>query len=198
MHSEEKALAKRRLIIETAVMLFIEKGFHQTSIRDIANKAGISLGNLYNHFAGKSELIAAIALLEAEEQIILEATLTASSKPQKALDKFINQYIAIHAQPEDAAISAEILSEAIRNPSIAKGFAENQNRLIVKLARLLTTGQNLGCLDFNNDVLLTAQSIIDILESASMKSIFYSKDEKKRYLKHIKELVFNIVGVKGS
>ena len=63
----EKSAKRRQMIVETAAGLFIEKGFHQTGMRDIAGKAGISLSNLYNHFKGKNEIIAAISELETVE-----------------------------------------------------------------------------------------------------------------------------------
>lgn len=65
---EEKVKAARRArIVEAALACFVEKGFHQTGMREIAATAGVSLGNLYNHFPGKEALIALIASLEAEE-----------------------------------------------------------------------------------------------------------------------------------
>ncbi|OIO07271.1 MAG: hypothetical protein AUJ52_10555 [Elusimicrobia bacterium CG1_02_63_36] len=57
--------ANKDKILDTARALFCKRGFHGTSIRDIAKEAGVSLGNLYNHYAGKEELFA--ALLERYE-----------------------------------------------------------------------------------------------------------------------------------
>ena len=48
---------KRTLILETALRLFSEKGFHQTSMQDIADAAGIAKGSTYMHFKSKSELL---------------------------------------------------------------------------------------------------------------------------------------------
>jgi len=36
--------------------LFAEKGFAATGLREIADRAGVSLGNIYNHFKNKDEL----------------------------------------------------------------------------------------------------------------------------------------------
>jgi len=43
--------------MDTALDLFANKGFHSTSIQDIAEKAGISKGLLYNYFDSKEDLI---------------------------------------------------------------------------------------------------------------------------------------------
>lgn len=51
---------KRALIMEVALELFAEEGFHSTSISKIASKAGISKGLLYNYFDSKEDLIKVI------------------------------------------------------------------------------------------------------------------------------------------
>lgn len=50
-----------RLAIEDAAKeLFLEQGYAATSIRQIADKAGLALGGIYNHFASKDEIFEAI------------------------------------------------------------------------------------------------------------------------------------------
>ncbi|MDN4525719.1 TetR/AcrR family transcriptional regulator [Fictibacillus fluitans] len=47
-------------IIESAIALFAEKGFHSTSIQDITDHAGMSKGAFYNYFSSKEELMVAL------------------------------------------------------------------------------------------------------------------------------------------
>ena len=50
-----------RLTIEDAALeLFMEQGYHATSMRQIAERAGLALGGIYNHFASKDEIFEAI------------------------------------------------------------------------------------------------------------------------------------------
>ena len=49
-------------ILEAAYQLFIEGGFHGTSMRQIARQAGIALGGIYNHFSSKEEIFQAVLL----------------------------------------------------------------------------------------------------------------------------------------
>lgn len=51
---------KRRLIMETALELFAQGGFHSTSISQIAKKAGISKGLTYNYFESKNDILTEI------------------------------------------------------------------------------------------------------------------------------------------
>jgi len=46
----------RENILEAARQLFVQQGYHGTSMRQIAARAGIALGSLYNHFANKDEV----------------------------------------------------------------------------------------------------------------------------------------------
>jgi len=46
----------RREILQAANDLFTRQGFHGTSMRQIAQQAGIALGGVYNHFASKEEV----------------------------------------------------------------------------------------------------------------------------------------------
>ncbi len=52
-----------RLAIETAaIQLFLEQGYHATSMRQIAEHAGLALGGIYNHFSSKEEIFEAIII----------------------------------------------------------------------------------------------------------------------------------------
>ena len=53
---------KKRLILDTALKHFANKGYHITSISMIAKEAGISKGLLYNYFESKESLL--ISLIE--------------------------------------------------------------------------------------------------------------------------------------
>lgn len=45
-------------IEQAALRLFIQRGFYGTSVRDIAERAGVSLGNIYNYYPTKEDLFA--------------------------------------------------------------------------------------------------------------------------------------------
>ncbi|KZF09369.1 MAG: TetR family transcriptional regulator [Rhodococcus sp. (in: high G+C Gram-positive bacteria)] len=47
----------RDKVVEVALRLFRDEGFHATTMRRIADEAGVSLGNAYYYFAGKDELV---------------------------------------------------------------------------------------------------------------------------------------------
>ena len=50
-----------RLAIEdAAIELFMEQGYHATSMRQVADRTGLALGGIYNHFKSKDEIFEAI------------------------------------------------------------------------------------------------------------------------------------------
>jgi len=58
---------KKRIIMEAALELFANDGYHATSISNIARKANISKGLLYNYFKSKEHLLEEIAKKGFEE-----------------------------------------------------------------------------------------------------------------------------------
>ncbi len=56
----QKGERTRSNIVESAHDLFIAQGYHGTSMRQIAKKAAIALGGIYNHFSGKEDIFQAV------------------------------------------------------------------------------------------------------------------------------------------
>jgi AcrR family transcriptional regulator len=53
---EEKSERSRRFVLDAALKLFSKYGYRGTSVREIAEKAGVSIGNLYHHFPDKEAI----------------------------------------------------------------------------------------------------------------------------------------------
>ncbi len=55
--SEERAAGKRRRILDAALRTFAERGYHGTTVPDVAKAAGVATGTLYLYFANKEALV---------------------------------------------------------------------------------------------------------------------------------------------
>ena len=67
-----------RLAIEDAAMeLFLEQGYAATSMRQIAENAGLALGGIYNHFASKDKIFEGIIIDKHPYKKILPAIIEA-------------------------------------------------------------------------------------------------------------------------
>ena len=62
-----KAEETRERIVDAALQLFREKGFDETTMRDIAAAAGVATGAAYYYFRSKEELVMAFYMRTAEE-----------------------------------------------------------------------------------------------------------------------------------
>jgi AcrR family transcriptional regulator len=58
--SYTKGSSTKEHIVATSLNLFIELGFHATSMRQISESTGISLGGIYNHFQTKDDIYLAV------------------------------------------------------------------------------------------------------------------------------------------
>lgn len=57
-----KGQQTRKVILEGGYHLFIEQGYHGTSMRQIAARASIALGGIYNHFDSKESIFEAVLM----------------------------------------------------------------------------------------------------------------------------------------
>ena len=72
----------RRALLDAAGEVFTEQGFSQASIADVVERAGSSVGSLYHHFGGKSELF--VALWHEHQRSLEEAASKAVARLRKA------------------------------------------------------------------------------------------------------------------
>lgn len=82
---EQERQARMDRILEAAERLFIEKGYHETSINDIAEAADFSRTSIYQYFSSKEEIY--IHILEQYTDLLTEraskVTARAASVPEK-------------------------------------------------------------------------------------------------------------------
>ena len=93
--TEEEQARRRREIFDAAVHLFLEKGFNETSMREIAEASGIGKSTLYDYFTTKDEV-----LLSVIEDLIVSATAQARSivaRPLPAIER-LRQVMMTHLE----------------------------------------------------------------------------------------------------
>src|SRR6476659_8280963 len=57
---EQLIAARRNQILDAATTVFAEKGFHRSTIRDVAKAAGVADGTIYIYFENKTALLLGI------------------------------------------------------------------------------------------------------------------------------------------
>ena len=71
----KRAEDTRRKIYDAALELFREKGFDETTMRDIAAKAGVALGGAYYYFSSKEAIVLAFyrEMQESSNELVVDA-----------------------------------------------------------------------------------------------------------------------------
>ncbi|HET6636752.1 MAG TPA: TetR/AcrR family transcriptional regulator [Streptomyces sp.] len=95
--------AARRLLLG-AVQAFAERGFHATTTRDIAGRAGMSPAALYIHYKTKEELLYQISRVghERSVRILTEAAATGGDNAQR-LETAVRAFVRWHAEHHTTA-----------------------------------------------------------------------------------------------
>lgn len=75
---QTKGEATRLAIEDAAISLFLEQGYHATSMRQIADRARLALGGIYNHFSSKDEIFEAIIIDQHPYKKILPLVMEAA------------------------------------------------------------------------------------------------------------------------
>jgi len=87
---------RRRQITDAAVQLFIDKGFHKTTTRQIASAAGFSIGSLYEYFASKEDILYMVCeSIHAEVERGVTAAMSQEARGRDALAKIIQEYFMV-------------------------------------------------------------------------------------------------------
>ncbi|WEV24636.1 TetR/AcrR family transcriptional regulator [Streptomyces sp. 71268] len=95
--------AARRLVI-AAVQAFAERGYHATTTRDIASRAGMSPAALYIHYKTKEELLYQISLVGHRLALdILERPALADGSPAERLADAVRSFVRWHAEHHTTA-----------------------------------------------------------------------------------------------
>ncbi len=81
-HKTEKKEARKREILEAALKVFSQKGYHQAQITDIIDEAGVARGTFYLYFESKREIFATLL-----EQIIEDVRAEIESLPTDAANR---------------------------------------------------------------------------------------------------------------
>jgi AcrR family transcriptional regulator len=67
----------RAVLLDAAKRLFVSNGYHGTSMRQIADEAGLALGGIYNHFGNKEDIFVGV-LMERHPFLVVMPALQAA------------------------------------------------------------------------------------------------------------------------
>ncbi len=147
-------------IVEAALQCFARSGFHGASMQEVCAEAGMSPGAVYRYFPSKVAIIAAIAEAERAQHAAFFERMAEADDPVEALASIgVDTLERLLAGPA-AALTAETMAEAARNPEIRAMFQRLNAEARTSLTQALRRGQERGLVDPTLDVETALQLIM--------------------------------------
>lgn len=118
---------KRALLVEAALKAFLEAGYAEASVNQIAAAAGVSIKTLYRHFESKDELFSAVMQAacgadpggDGEQPPAWYA-----APPAEALPQAGEEYLRHALSPDQLALHRVVTRDAHRFPELGRRYQE--------------------------------------------------------------------------
>lgn len=129
----------RQELLSAAAEVFVERGFHDTSVDEVAERAGYSKGTVYWHFAGKEDLFLALV----EERVhrptreLIELLRSAPGSQDMAPEANRRFAELLSGQREWLVLDHEHWLRAVRDPELREREAAGRRELRTALAGAL-------------------------------------------------------------
>ncbi len=146
-------------MLEAALFLFARRGFHGTSVRDLAERLEQQPSALYKHFASKEHILSALVQhgYATHHQVLLDGLLSAGASPVDQLQILVEVNARSHARWPLLAVviheEAHALPDDLLGPVLALRDAS-----VALLLRIVQRGISAGVFDVV-DVPTTAAAI---------------------------------------
>jgi len=145
--SQQHRDARRDQILSAARRCFLRDGFHATSMQDLFAESGLSAGAVYRYFAGKDDVILAIAEDNMHEVLAL-INQVATADPGRSVGEVVADALAlIQAKHEADGVGGTavlVWSEALRNPELAAKLRALLAGMLDDFTRLAADHQRAG------------------------------------------------------
>lgn len=186
---------KREKIFLAAQELFSEKGFHETTVEEIARQAGVAKGTVYIYFDSKEQLFKEVIKSGFKELTrITEKKIESTSNPLKKIKLIVEtyfNYFDINRSLFRPLMMGEIEIKSRSLQQKRRKYIENYMRNIRKLAEIMEEAINMGYFK-PVDPMHLSLALAGIME----KFIFFGIEEHQS-LKPLPDFAFNIF-VKGA
>lgn len=154
--TDEHREQRRGQILDAARRCFARDGFHQTSMSDLLEEAGLSAGAFYRYFASKDEVIVLIARQGLGHLGAILHRLATTGGPW-SLGEIVSEIVRGMADVDRGTLADQLptavagWAEALRNEdlrtSVREGFALAHERLVVVITAAQATGRVRADLD---------------------------------------------------
>jgi AcrR family transcriptional regulator len=132
----------RRALFEAAMELFRERGFDETTVEEIAVRAGLSRATFFNHFGSKA---AVLSYFGEHVAGVMEATLASARPGTPPLERLRRVILAMASEAERSRQDWRIVfTYSLRDPDVLVVPSPARQRFVDTVTGLLAEAQGLG------------------------------------------------------
>ena len=152
----------REEILAAAAQIFREKGFHATSMQDIAIAVNLQKASLYHHISSKQEIL--LALLDRALELLIskmQEVLNFPMPPDEKLRRAIQEYLETLLEERDLA-SVLLLEHRSLDPEYHAKHIPKRDQFEILWRVLIQEGQSKNLFN-STDVGLVSRSLLGVL-----------------------------------
>lgn len=187
----------RDRIIQAAVTVFSEKGYHRATISDVVGRSGLSVGAIYTHFKNKEELfLQSCDLISGQGLDALAIRLAPLTSSADRLHAAVAYYVETIDEFEDAPGQVGLVrawAEAGEERGVREMLVRRRERLVGAGQLLIREGIARGELPSWLDVDAVARGFMALLDGLLLQRIeagdLYRPDESLRYANAILDVL---------
>lgn len=127
---------RREEIFQAAHKCFLSRGFHATSMTDIAREFGMSVGHVHNYFPSKQAIIEGLIEQGIEEFYINSRELLSCSSDFAKAREAIKRSMSPNHNPDQIRLTLELLVEATHDPKLSKVIEEADRKVRTHLMEM--------------------------------------------------------------
>ena len=180
---------KQKAIIDTAEKLFAMNGFQGTSVRDIAQEAGVNVAMISYYFGSKEKLMEAVfeertnSIRMKVETLLQDDKTSNLEKVNILIDDYVDKFI--DQQEFHKIVMREQLIE--KDTVIAGFIHELKKKNLAAIKKLVNDGQKSGEFKKNIDILLMMITMVGTVSQMLTSQHFYRESNN---LAHATEIEF--------
>ncbi|MCL6415305.1 TetR/AcrR family transcriptional regulator [Aestuariirhabdus sp. Z084] len=164
VRNRSKSEEKRDSILDSAICLFIEQGFENTSMDQIAQRANVSKQTVYSHFAGgKEELFSASIRSKCTSHQLDAEAFKKLKDPRSALTTLAFRFSELLQTQEAVHVFRTCVAQAETHPQLSRlFFAEGPGNMFDQVEFLLLQFHQQGLLNIEQPRFAAVQFLMMI------------------------------------
>jgi len=170
--------ATREKIHDSGTMLFAKKGFTATSVKDIAEEAGISTGLMYRHYSKKEELFSELVEYAASGLKQVNERFEGRGESLELIKGFTEEIVEDLKRDDRYSYFSMLMNQAVMENSTAvekSGLKNESARMVENISRLIQEGQEREQMKEGDPKKLTYM-YLSVIQGLSMLRVMNSED----------------------